>query len=91
MVHVLISTDVMITSPFPGLIMLATCSSAILNNIMAVDSVENFSDHLPVFFTLNCFTLSTHLRPILISQRNSTSDSLSTKMNWTKITEDDMT
>ena len=48
------------------------------------------SDHLPVFFTLNCSTLLTYLRPILIGQRNSTSDSLSTKINWSKITEDDM-
>ena len=55
------------------------CSSAILNaidNIMSVDSVDNFSDHLPVFFTSNCSTLLTHLGPISISQRNSTSDSL---------------
>ena len=32
----------------------AICSSAILNtisNIMSTDSVDNFSDHLPVFFT----------------------------------------
>ena len=59
-------------------------------HIMSVDSVDNFSDHLPVFFTLNCSALSTHLRPISISQRNSTSDSLSTKMNWSEITEDDI-
>ena len=41
--------------------------SAILNtisNIMSTDSVDNFSDHLPLFFTLNCSTLSTHFRPI---------------------------
>ena len=42
-----------------------------------------------MFFTLNCSTLSTHLRPISIGQTNSTSDSLSTKINWSKITEDD--
>ena len=74
-IHVLIShshTDVMITSCFPGLIMF--CSSVILNainNIMSVDSVDNFSDHLPVFFTLNCSALSTHLRHTSISQRSS--------------------
>ena len=69
------------------------CSSAILNtisNIMSIDSVDNFSDHLLVFFTLNCSTLSTHLRPILICQTPSTSDSLSMKINWSKITEDDI-
>ena len=50
------------------------CSSVILNainNIMSVDSVDNFSDHLPVFFTLNCSALSTHLRHTSISQRRS--------------------
>ena len=55
------------------------CSSVILNdisNVMSVDSVDNFSDYLPAFFTSNCSTLSTHLGPISISQRNSTSDSL---------------
>ena len=69
------------------------CSSAILNtisNIISTDSADNFSDHLPVFFTLNCSALSTHIRPISIGQTNSTSDSLSTKINWSKITEDDI-
>ena len=64
------------------------CSSAILNtisNIMSIDSVDNFSDHLPVFFTLNCSTLSTHFRPNLIGHTNSTSESLSTKINWSQI------
>ena len=75
-IHVLIShshTDVMITSLFSW-VDHVICSSVILNainNIMSVDSVDNFSDHLPVFFTLNCSALSTHLRHTSISQRSS--------------------
>ena len=63
-IHVLIShshTDAMITSPFPGLMMLFVLQLFwnTISNIMSTDSVDNFSDHLPMFFTLNCSTLST--------------------------------
>ena len=54
-----------------------------------IDSVDNFSDHLLVFFTLNCSTLSTHLRSIQKGWTNSASGLLSTKINRSKITEDD--
>ena len=79
-------TDVMITSTSPGLIMLFAISNTI-SDIMSTDSVDNFSDHLPVFFTLNCPTFSTHHRPISIGQTNTTSDFLSTKINLSKISE----
>ena len=62
---------------FPGLIMLFVLILNNTSNMMSIDSVDNFSDHLPVFFTLNSSTPSTRLRPISIGQTNSTSDSLS--------------
>ena len=68
------------------------CSSTILNNIsnvMSIDSVDNFSDHLPVLFTLNTSTLSSYSRPFSVGQTNSY-DFECTKFNWNIISEDDI-
>jgi hypothetical protein len=69
------------------------CSSAISSSISSVttsDSVDNFSDHLPVFFTLKSSTFSLNPMPALIGQSSSISTSLSSRINWSNITEENI-
>ena len=69
------------------------CSSAIVNNFNSVtiqDSVDNFSDHVPMFFTLNFSNVSPHYLALPLDQINSTPDTLPSKINWSEITDDNI-
>lgn len=69
------------------------CSSAILStigNVLSSDSVDNFSDHLPVFFTLKSSIFSLYPMPASIDQSSSISSSLPPRINWSNISEEQL-
>ena len=64
------------------------CSSAIVNNFNSIntqDSIDNFSDHVPMFFTLKLSNLSPHYIHLPTDQTNSTTDPLPSRINWNNI------
>ena len=66
------------------------CSLNNINSVTTQDSVDNFSDHVPMFFTLKYSNLSPHQVSLPIDHTNSTPDTPPSKINWSKITDDDV-